>query len=291
MASLDAITVAGVRIAVADAELPASLASFAASPRGADLRITVRPGRPDVPPEAAGVFEGRDGTLQVSERAGCFRLTVLDAAGAPLRRACFDAVSGAVDLVAPPQILSVDPVGEILLEWLALHRLARSGGFVLPGCVAVREGRALTFVPQSGAPAPAQALRRAAARLLADAAFAVRPSGLGLVASAWPWPTAATVRARGTGALKAIHLLRSADLVVAEPLVGDRARRALAARVRLPAGCPSAVSDVLDAVAAAVQQVPVIRLAAPADERLARYAWGDARPRPRPVSLPPGARG
>ena len=78
----------------------------------------------------------------------------------------------------------------------------------------------------------------------------------------------------GSARLRAIHVIRHAPEILAEPLCGASAACAVLENAFLPAHDPSGADTAVGFVANLVEVVPVIRLGFPKDDRVVRYAWG-----------------
>ncbi len=279
-----AISVAGVTLALAGVSLPQALRPWRADPRGAGLTLRVHRGRPLVPPGTQSAFahghqefsSGAD-RLVVASWRGHTHLVTRDLGGAIVRSARFDADASVVDVTvsddAPHAALDRG-----LLEWLLLTQLARRGGFVLNGCAVVRDGRAMVFAggPGSGRSTLARLFARdAGMRVLTDDRVALYETpGAGFVATAWPWPDDGAFRRRGTGVLQACHRIHRAPDVIAEPFAREPAVESLFGVAVRPAGDRDGEVMVREAVARCTDRIPTIRLGCPPDGRLLRYVGG-----------------
>ena len=292
MSETEAIAVAGVRIATTNTPLPAWLRPWASKARAAELRLTVRHGRPLAAPGIPVRFcDGKD-DLEISFLRGRFHLVTRAAGGSVARSASLDAQGSEVEIVMG-EGHGGDPFDRGLLEWLALNRLARKRGFVLSACGIIRDGRALVFAggPGSGRTTAAELLRRhTRAHILSDDRIAIHESrGLGFVATAWPWPEEGAFRGQGSGALQVCHCIRRAPFVLAEPLVGESAREALSRVTLRPVGDGEAGAKIDAALDRCAHAIPTVRLGFPPDVRLARYAGGESTPTTAPLPPAPEA--
>ena len=283
------ISIAGVRVALPEAALPAHLRAWVAPPRASDLALTVRQGRPLASPHAFVSHSG-DPALEVSAHAGRYHFVTRRPEGSVLRSAVFDPAARLVEVVCGegPSEATAD---RGLLEWLVMHQLARRGGFVVNACAVLRDRRALLFAgpPGSGRTTVARLLRNVpGVRLLSDDRVAVYPSRRrGFVATSWPWCVSGTPAARGTGALQIFHRIHRTPFVLAEPLTGGAARQAFDQVAVLPTGDPEGCEAMSRAAAACSEAVPTIRLGFPPDARLARYVAGPSAQAPRDPGVAP----
>lgn len=279
-----AISVAGVKLSIEGAPVPEALHPWRADARGAELVVRVRTGRPLVPPGTSSAYgsgfrefgAGHDRLIVVPWN-GATHLVTRDPGGGVLRSARFEPDAARADVT----VASDRPGAALdrgLLEWLVSTRLARRGGFVLNGCAAVRDGRAMVFAggPGSGRSTIARLLAGdPAIRVLTDDRIAIYETpAAGFVATAWPWPEAGAFRRRGTGVLGAIHRIRRAPALIAEPLPGEAALAAFLGIAEPPTGDPAAERRVRETIARCTERVPTIRLGCPADGRLLRYVGG-----------------
>ena len=270
------ISVAGVRIALAEEVVPGHLRGSRVAARAIDLSVHVRQGRPLASPHPA-TFHDAHG-LEVSSQAGRFHLVNrCRREGRVSRSAVFDTRGRSVE------VTQEGPEGALdrgLLEWLAMHHLAHRGGFVVHGCAVLLERRALLFAgsPGSGRGTVADLLGRVRGlRVVSEHRVAVYPSrGRGYVVAAWPWPEDQRTWKRATGSLQACHRVHTAPFVLAEPLSGNAARHALEQVALLPSGDASGCDAVRSSIVRCSEAVPTIRLGVPSDGRLASYVGGPA---------------
>lgn len=292
---LRGLAVAGLRISVeSPPALPwdwpdGPLRRFAATPIEPDVEVGVRVARIEAPPAGALRYDSDGGIFDVA-REGRDWLIALRIRGELQRLARFDAGfrQGEV-IVAPDSFYAREahyPLAYPLDELLFLHHLARRGGLLVHACGVERAGRALLFTGPSGAGKTTIArwmLRDGRYRVLSDDRVALRPLGGGFQAFGTPWHGDAPLASPGPARLEAIHQIRHAPRLRAEPLKDAEAAAAVLGNAFLPVHDPEAAVAALAAVDRLVARVPVMRLACPRDPSVIAFTWGGSRP-------PPGAR-
>jgi hypothetical protein len=283
---LRGITVAGLRIAIeAPPALPwnwpeGALTRFATSAGDPDLQVGVRIGEVKAPPQNALRDDSGGGVLEVG-RDGREFVFALRVRGVLQRIARFDEEFrwGEV-VIAPDSPYARDcyyPLVYPLDELIFLHRIVRDGGLMLNSCGILRDGHALLFTGPSGAGKTtiSRLMREhAGAVVLSDDRVVLRPDGSEIRVFATPWPGDGEPSSTDSARLRAIHVIRHAPEVLAEPLCGATAARAVLENAFLPVHDPVGADAALDFVADLVERVRVIRLGCPKDERVVRYAWG-----------------
>ncbi len=295
------LTVGGLRMAIESPqalpwEWPAGpLRRFASPAARADLRVRVRVGEPVAPPPTSLRYDSGGGIFDVA-RDGADVVVALRVRGELQRVARFDADfrRGEV-VVAPGSSYAREcyyPLAYPLDEVIFLHRIVRDGGLLLHSCGVVREGRALVFTGPSGAGKTTVSrlmMRYARAGVLSDDRLVLRLEGAhGARIWGTPWHGDGELSASRSAPLDAIHVIRHAGEVLAEPLCGVTAAAAVLGNAFVPAHDPEGAARALDFVAALVSRVPVIRLGFPKDERVVRYAFGRAALRRAPAARAPG---
>jgi hypothetical protein len=169
------------------------------------------------------------------------------------------------------------PLAHPLDELIFLHRIARDGGLMLHSCGILRDGHALLFTGPSGAGKTTISRlmkKHAGALVLSDDRIVLRPDGSEIRSFGTPWHGDGELSSTGSAPLRAIHVIRHAPEVLAEPLCGAAAAGGVLENAFLPAHDPIGADTALDFIASLVARVPVIRLGFPKDERVVRYAWG-----------------
>ena len=274
-----AFKVGGLRVAV---EVPRELAwdwderafgPFRCRPERPDVCIAVRvgaaeevPGLVRVAPGFECAFTASGATWAVRESGRLERVLRMDAA---LRDG---------ELVVAPDARCVRGGAPPLagLDALLLrHRLAREGRVALDVAVAGSATRALAFAAPD--PGLLHALReclgadRAAVRaglMVLDAS----PSGPRLHPT--PWMRTALGPSARSVALQTLHSVRRAPDVLAEPLAGRPAVEEIVGSLGLLAGDPVGEAMARAALCQLLPRLRVVRLGAPLDGRLRRYAFG-----------------
>ena len=260
------------------------LSQFAGQGSAADVRVAVRVGIPEAPPAETLRYDSRGGIFDVAEQNGEV-VIALRIQGELHRVARFDPGfhEGEV-VIAPGSPYARDvyyPLAYPLDEVIFLHRIAREGGLLLHGCGVVRgQGPALLFTGPSGAGKTTISrlmMRHAGASVLSDDRLVLRPDGLGGI-RVWgtPWHGDGELSLPQSATLGAIHVIRHAPAILAEPLTGGTAAASVLSNAFVPAHDRVGASRVLDFAADLVSAVPVIRLGFPKDERVVRYAFGPA---------------
>ncbi len=314
---LRGITVAGIRMAIeAPPSLPwrwpeGPLLRFVTPAEDADLRIGVRVGEVRAPRESSLRYDSGGGIFDVAREDGDDGDVViaLRIRGRLQRVARFDKDFREGEVVVAPDSLYARecfyPLAYPLDEVVFLHRIVRESGLLLHACGAEREGSALLFTGPSGAGKTtiARLLQEGAgARILSDDRIALRLRDGVLQAHGTPWHGDAPLSEPAAARVAALHVIRHAKDVVAEPLAGASAAAAVLGNAFLPAHDPAGAAAALEFAARLVERAPVIRLGFPKDERLVRYAFGSARlpdaagraarrARPPRVAPPPGPPG
>jgi hypothetical protein len=255
------MTVADLRLAI---EVPPTLpwqwpegplARFATSAEAADLHVGVRVGRLEAPPRNALRYDSGGGIFDIAR-------------------------DGRDLVIAPDSIYARQcyyPLAYPLDELIFLHRIVREGGLMVHSCGILRDGHALLFTGPSGAGKTTISrlmIKHAGALVLSDDRIVLRPDGGGIRIFGTPWHGDGELSAIGSARLRAIHVIRHAPEILAEPLCGSTAACAVLENAFLPAHDPTGAECALDFVAELVERVPVIRLGFPKDERIVRYAFG-----------------
>jgi hypothetical protein len=304
---LRGLTVAGLRIAIeAPPSLPwnwpaGPLGRFASPAEEADLHVGVRVGRVEAPPAGSVRYDSGGGIFDVASdgREVVFALRIR---GVLQRVARFDPDFRQGEVVLAPDSLYARecfyPLAYPLDELIFLHRIVRDEGLLIHACGAERDGNVLIFTGPSGAGKTtiARLLEgQAGARILSDDRIVLRREGEQLWAHGTPWHGDAPLSLAAGARVAALHVIRHAPEVLAEPLAGAAAATAVLGNAFLPAHDPAGAAAALDFAARLVARVPVIRLGFPKDERLVRYAFGSAPGRPRspgrrPLAPPPAPR-
>ncbi len=306
---LRGLTVAGLRIAIeAPPALPWSwpegpLLRFTSPGDEADLHVGVRVGAVEAPPAESVRYDSGGGIFDVA-LDGDETVIALRIRGRLQRVARFDAAFSTGEVVVAPDSLYARecyyPLAYPLDEVIFLHRIVRESGLLVHACGAERDGDVLLFTGPSGAGKTtiARLLQPRGARILSDDRIVLRQHGETILAHGTPWHGDAPLSLSSGARAAALHVIRHAPEVLAEPLAGARAAAAVLGNAFLPAHDPTGAAAALDFASRLVERVPVIRLGFPKDERLVRYAFGsrseaDARsvaaPRPRAAfSAPPG---
>jgi len=254
------------------------LAAFAAPIDQVDLHVGVRVGRVDRSRHPLlGQGLGRD-RLEVRPLGRGWQI-LQRRRGRVEREARLDADLSEgvviVDAEAPTARRCGYPLGGALDRWLVRHRLARSGGLLLPACAAVRDGRATLFVgpPGAGKTAVARSLaEQPGVHVLAHHEVALRIEGTGFRVHATPWSEPA---AAGSARLESIYLLGPGPVPALRSLDGSEAVAALLGAVP-PLDEPGAQEGVLRAVERLAERVPVADVAWTTAEDAGRLAWGCA---------------
>jgi hypothetical protein len=283
---LRAITVGGLRLAI---EVPPSLpwrwpdgalSRFATPPADCDIHVGVRVGEVKAPPRDALHYDSGGGIYDVA-REGRDVVIALRIRGVLQRVARFDEGFRWGEVVIAPDSLYARechyPLAYPLDELIFLHRIARDGGLMLHSCGVVRDADALLFTGPSGAGKTtiSRLMREhAEASVLSDDRIVLRPDGNGIRIFGTPWHGDGELSSTDSARLRAIHVIRHAPEVLAEPLCGATAARAVLENAFLPAYDPVGAEKALGFVASLVERVRVVRLGFPKDERVARYAWG-----------------
>lgn len=283
---LRGMTVADLRLAIeAPATLPwqwpeGPLARFATSAERADLHVGVRVGRLEAPPRNALRYDSGGGIFDVA-RDGRDHVIALRIRGVLQRVARFDEHFRCGEVVIAPDSIYARqcyyPLAYPLDELIFLHRIVREGGLMVHSCGILRDGYALLFTGPSGAGKTTISrlmIQHAAAQVLSDDRIVLRPDGGGVRIFGTPWHGDGELSAIGSAQLRAIHVIRHAPEILAEPLCGSTAACALLENAFLPAHDATGAECALEFVAALVERVPVIRLGFPKDERIVRYAFG-----------------
>ena len=280
------LSVGGLRLAVeAPPALPwrwpkGPLRRFACTAEHPDVRVRVRLGEPEAPPAHAVRYDSGGGIFDVA-RLGDEFVFALRIRGVLQRVARFDPAFREGEVVlAPDSIYAREnyyPLAYPLDELVFLHRIVREGGLLLHACGLVRDERALIFTGPSGAGKTTisrLAMRHAGARVLSDDRIVLRPEGQRVRIFGTPWHGDGELSERRSAPLAAIHVIRHAGQVIAEPLCGAGAAAAVLGNAFLPAHDPEGTSHALGFAASLVERVPVIRLGFPKDIRVVRYAFG-----------------
>jgi hypothetical protein len=283
---LRGITVAGLRIAIeAPPSLPwhwpeGAVARFASSAVDADVHVGVRVGEVETQPGEAVCQDSDGGTVEMT-RDGRDFVIASHIRGVLQRVARFDDGFRWGEVVIGPESSYARscgyPLAHPLDELILRHRIVREGGLMLRACGVLREGHALLFAGPSGAGKTtiSQLMRtHADALVLSDDRVVLRRDGGGTRVFATPWHGDGKLDSTLSARLCAIHVIRHAPEVLAEPLCGATAACALLENALLPGWDPAGSEAALDFVAGLVQRVPVVRLGFPKDERVVRYAWG-----------------
>ncbi len=285
---LRGLTVAGLRIAVeAPPSLPwgwpeGPLRRFASAADDADLHVGVRVGPVEAPPAGSVRYDSGGGIFDVASD-GREVVIALRIRGTLQRVARFDPGFRQGEVVVAPDSLYARecfyPLAYPLDEVIFLHRIVRENGLLIHACGAERDGAALLFTGPSGAGKTTIArllARHAGARILSDDRIVLREQGEEIAAFGTPWHGDAPLSLAAGARAAALHVIRHAPEVLAEPLAGAGAAAAVLGNAFLPAHDPAGASAALDFAARLVARVPVIRLGFPKDERLVRYAFGSA---------------
>jgi hypothetical protein len=243
------------------------------------------------PPQEALRYDSGGGIFDVARDGGDF-VIALRIRGVLQRVARFDEEFRWGEVVVAPDSLYARecyyPLAYPLDELIFLHRIARDGGLMLHSCGILRDRHALLFTGPSGAGKTtiSRLMREhAGALVLSDDRIVLRPDGSEIRIFGTPWHGDGELSSTRSARLRAIHAIRPAPEVLAEPLCGAAAARAVLENAFLPAHDPIGADTALDFVASLVKKVPVIRLGFPKDERVVRYAWG---PSSIPVAESPG---
>ncbi len=287
------IEVGGVRMAIEVPPehpwtwMPSPLVRFLSPSEDADLRVSVRVGRPDAPAPESLRYDSGGGIFDVARDGEAF-VIALRVRGRLERVARFDPSFREGEVVIHPDSIYARelqyPLAYPLDEVVYLHRIVRLGGLLIHACGIVRGAHALVFTGPSGAGKTTISRlmqRHAGARVLSDDRIVLRPSERGIRIHGTPWHGDGELSEAGEAELRAVHLIRHAREVIAEPLAGARAAAGLLGNAFLPAHDPVGAAAALEVAAALVERVPVIRLGFPKDERVVRYAFGSSVVRPR----------
>jgi len=232
------------------------------------------------PPREALHYDSGGGIYDIA-RLGREVVIALRIRGVLQRVARFDEEfrSGEV-VIAPDSLYAREcyyPLAYPLDELIFLHRIARDGGLMLHSCGILRGAHALLFTGPSGAGKTtiSRLMREhAGASVLSDDRIVLRLDGDGIRIFGTPWHGDGELSSTGSARLRAIHVIRHAPEVLAEPLCGATAARAVLENAFLPAYDPVGAETALGFVADLVDRVRVVRLGFPKDERVVRYAWG-----------------
>jgi hypothetical protein len=251
-------------------------AAFAATPGEADLHLGVRVGRVDRsrrPDLSAGGARSRlevrplgDGFQVLHRRNGHVErearldrdlregLIILDAESPEARRCGY-------------------PLAAPLDRWIVRHRLARSGGLLIPACAAVRNGRAMLFAGGAGAGkrAVANAIRSMpGVTLLSDRVVALRVDGTGFRVHATPWSEPGPMDA---APLDGIQVIQPGPRLGSTPLDDTEAVASLLGVIRAfdDATAHEAAMATVERLA---ERVPVGRAVWDDPAALVREAWG-----------------
>ena len=278
--------VGGVRIAVEVPPsfpwdwMPAPLTRFASSVFDPDIRVRVRIGVPKAPPATAIRYDSSGGIFDVA-RDGDEHVIALRIRGRLERVARFDASFSDGEVVIDPDSIYARegqyPLAYPLDEVIYLHRIVRLGGLLIHACGVVQGRTALVFTGPSGAGKTTISRlmqRHAGARVLSDDRIVLRPGPHGIQIHGTPWHGDGELSEAGVADLRAVHQIWQAREVIAEPLAGARAASALLGNAFLPAHDEEGAAAALDVAVRLIDQVPVIRLGFPKDERVVRYAFG-----------------
>jgi hypothetical protein len=256
------------------------LARFATSAEAADLHVGVRVGRLEAPPRNALRYDSGGGIFDIA-RDGRDLVIALRIRGTLQRIARFDEDLRCGEVVIAPDSIYARqcyyPLAYPLDELIFLHRIVREGGLMVHSCGILRDGHALLFTGPSGAGKTTISrlmIKHAGALVLSDDRIVLRPDGGGIRIFGTPWHGDGELSAIGSARLRAIHVIRHAPEILAEPLCGSTAACAVLENAFLPAHDPTGAECALDFVAELVERVPVIRLGFPKDERIVRYAFG-----------------
>ncbi len=284
------ITVAGLRVAIeAPPDLPwewpeGPLRRFASEAADAAVQVGVRVGRCEAPPATSVRYDSGGGIFDVA-LDGRDVVVALRIRGRLQRVARFDEEFRVGEVVVSPDSPYARecwyPLAYPLDEVVFLHRLVREGALLLHACGIVRGGSALVFTGPSGAGKTTLARlfqRHAGAEVLSDDRLVLRldPEGPGSGVRVWgtPWHGEAPLSMSASAPLAAVHLIRHAPEVLAEPVAGATAAAALLGNAFVPAHEPRGAAAALDFAARMVERVPLIRLGFPKDARVVRYAYG-----------------
>jgi hypothetical protein len=278
---LVALNIGDVRIAIeAPPALPwrlgaARLDAFAVPAADADLHLGVRVGRVDCSRRPDLSDAGRE-RLEV-HRHGSGWQVLHRRRGRVEREARFDGELRTGEVILDAGSAAARdcsyPLASPLDEWIVRHRLARSGGILLAGCVGVRDGRATLFVgaPFVGRAGLAAVLEaRDDVELLADGLVAVRADGTGFRVHSTPWSRPEAVR---SAPLEALHRVEAGPGAVALPLVAEDAIAALLG-VCPPVDDPAAGEAMLRTVERLGERVATTHSRVVDSETLVELAWG-----------------
>jgi hypothetical protein len=261
---------------------PGPVERFASSVDSAHMHVGVRVGRTEPPAAEALRYDSGGGIFDVAQ-VGRDWVIALRIHGRLQRLARFDAEFRSGEVVVDPESFYARerhyPLAYPLDEVIFLHRLSHEGGLLLHACGVVRGREALLFSGPSGAGKTTIARLMQGApgvRVLSDDRIAIRSTESGFRAYGTPWHGDAPLSLSDSASLRAIHLIRHASGIEAEPLRGAAGAAAVLGNAFAPFHDPIATERILDLAAKLAARVPILRLGFPKDGRVASFAWAPA---------------
>jgi len=279
---LRGIELGGIRVAI---EVPAHLDwrwpdercdRFAVAPLGADVHIGVRVAAVPTFSCRGFVYESATHRFEIAQRADGWAVEVYGSGGRE-RVALFDDgfENGEVILAPSAAADGVAPLAHPLDELVALHRVARLGGLLVRGGLAVRDGRATVFLGGARSASRRDAGSRSpSSQALVGERVVVRVVDDAVRAFAGPW-NSPYVASCGRPIVAAINVVHPAHALVAEALDRDAATTELLGCAVAPLHDDRCADRMFDAAAAIVDRVTTLRVGLPEVRRVPGLGWSN----------------